>query len=169
MKVSWREVGIDVLTDVVAGALIAAGVYNFALQADFPVAGFSGIAIILYHLLGVPAGIGTILLNIPKRYVGLYFFHRHRNEILSARGRPPHEYQSKSRTTQYAHAERGKKPASFIYRKKRSYIIYNNGANEQMYQIKKMVHSLDPEAFTIIVESNEVVGEGFKEEVTNYK
>lgn len=31
--------------------------------------------------------------------------------------------------------------------------------------IKKMVHTIDPKAFTIIVESNEVVGEGFKEEI----
>ena len=30
---------------------------------------------------------------------------------------------------------------------------------------KKMVHTIDPKAFTIIVESNEVVGEGFKEEL----
>ncbi len=35
--------------------------------------------------------------------------------------------------------------------------------NKQMYAIKKMVHEIDPKAFTIIVESNEVVGEGFKE------
>ena len=35
--------------------------------------------------------------------------------------------------------------------------------NKQMYTIKKMVHTIDPKAFTIIVESNEVVGEGFKE------
>ena len=37
--------------------------------------------------------------------------------------------------------------------------------NKQMYTIKKMVHTIDPKAFTIIVESNEVVGEGFKEEL----
>ena len=37
--------------------------------------------------------------------------------------------------------------------------------NKQMYTIKKMVHTIDPKAFTIIVESNEVVGEGFKEEI----
>ena len=36
--------------------------------------------------------------------------------------------------------------------------------NKQMYAIKKMVHKIDPQAFTIIMESNEVVGEGFKEE-----
>ena len=38
--------------------------------------------------------------------------------------------------------------------------------NKQMYTIKKMVHQIDPKAFTIIVESNEVVGEGFKEEIS---
>ena len=37
--------------------------------------------------------------------------------------------------------------------------------NKQMYTIKKMVRRIDPQAFTIIMESNEVVGEGFKEEV----
>ena len=35
---------------------------------------------------------------------------------------------------------------------------------DRMYTIKKMVHKIDPQAFTIIMESNEVVGEGFKEE-----
>ena len=39
--------------------------------------------------------------------------------------------------------------------------------NKQMYTIKKMVHTIDPKAFTIIVESNEVVGEEFKEEITD--
>ena len=39
--------------------------------------------------------------------------------------------------------------------------------NKQMYTIKKMVHTIDPKAFTIIVESNEVVGEGFKEELND--
>ena len=38
--------------------------------------------------------------------------------------------------------------------------------NKQMYTIKKMVHKIDPKAFTIIMESNEVVGEGFKEEIS---
>ena len=38
--------------------------------------------------------------------------------------------------------------------------------NKQMYTIKKMVRKIDPKAFTIIMESNEVVGEGFKEEIS---
>lgn len=35
--------------------------------------------------------------------------------------------------------------------------------NKEMYQIKRRVHEIDPDAFTMIVESNEVVGEGFQE------
>ena len=52
-KIDWKELGIDVLVDIVAGIIIAIGVYNFALNANFPVAGFSGIAIVLYHLFGI--------------------------------------------------------------------------------------------------------------------
>lgn len=34
--------------------------------------------------------------------------------------------------------------------------------NKQMYAIKRLAREIDPQAFTVIVESNEVVGEGFK-------
>ena len=34
--------------------------------------------------------------------------------------------------------------------------------NKQMYTIKKIAHHIDPKAFTIIMESNEVLGEGLK-------
>ena len=78
-KMNWKELMIDVLVDIVAGMIIAIGIYNFALNANFPVAGFSGIAIILYHLLGIPVGAGTILLNIPVsilcyKFLGKKFF-----------------------------------------------------------------------------------------------
>ena len=36
--------------------------------------------------------------------------------------------------------------------------------NKQMYTIRRIVREVDPSAFTVIMESNEVVGEGFKEE-----
>ena len=39
--------------------------------------------------------------------------------------------------------------------------------NKQMYTIKKMVRQIDPQAFTVIMDSNEVVGEGFKEEISD--
>ena len=62
-KFDWKELGIDLLVDLAAGMLGAVGIYNFALNANFPVAGFSGIAIILYHLFKIPVGAGMIQLN----------------------------------------------------------------------------------------------------------
>ena len=78
-KFDWKELGIDLLVDLAAGMLGAVGIYNFALNANFPVAGFSGIAIILYHLFKIPVGAGMILLNIPVtifcyKYLGKTFF-----------------------------------------------------------------------------------------------
>ena len=70
---------MDILIDIAAGMVIAIGIYNFALYANFPVAGFSGMAIILYHLLGIPVGAGTIILNVPVaifcyKFLGRTFF-----------------------------------------------------------------------------------------------
>ena len=75
---SWKIL-MDVAVDVAAGALIGAGLYNFALYGDFPVAGFTGIAVILFHLTGRPIGAGTLLLNVPVaffcfRFLGKGFF-----------------------------------------------------------------------------------------------
>lgn len=64
-KINLKEFTIDVLVDIVGGLLIAIGVYNFAANAGFPVAGISGIALIFYHLFGLPIGTVTIALNIP--------------------------------------------------------------------------------------------------------
>lgn len=78
-SINWKETGIDILVDIFAGMVIAIGIYNFALNANFPVAGFSGMAIILCHLLGIPVGAGTILLNVPVavfcyKFLGRTFF-----------------------------------------------------------------------------------------------
>ena len=51
------------------------------------------------------------------------------------------------------------------YSKEKKDVVMCACNNKQMYTIKKMVHKIDPQAFTIIMESNEVVGEGFKEEI----
>ncbi|HZW49834.1 MAG TPA: DUF2179 domain-containing protein, partial [Bacillota bacterium] len=34
--------------------------------------------------------------------------------------------------------------------------------NKEMFLVEKVVKQIDPKAFTIILESNEVLGEGFK-------
>lgn len=73
------EAGRQALWECLGSMLIAVGVYNFAVQAEFPMTGFSGISIILYRLLNVPIGLSTVLLNIPVallcyRLLGRRFF-----------------------------------------------------------------------------------------------
>ena len=274
---SLKEFGADILVDVAGGMMIAVGVYNFALHAIFPVAGFSGIAIILYHLLGIPVGIGTILLNVPVavlcyKFLGKNFFLKslksiiissiltvyEGNRFLAAlcmgvlcgtgfaiifmRGSSTggQDFITLSVKKIYPHfslgfitfvldmvtivmgsvivfqevdgfiygiivtylmanvmdrimygvyegkmtlivTERGAEVASRIdeYSGRGSTILQGRGSysgrekdvvmcacnNKQMYAIKKLVREIDPKAFTVIMESNEVVGEGFKESV----
>lgn len=55
----------QVVTEITGSIFVAAAIYNFALNANFPMTGFSGISIILYRLFGLPVGLSTILLNVP--------------------------------------------------------------------------------------------------------
>ena len=81
-KYSLRKVktfAVQFIWEFIGSVFIAAGIYNFAVQAKFPMTGFSGISIILYRLLNVPIGLSTILLNIPLaiicyRLLGKKFF-----------------------------------------------------------------------------------------------
>ncbi len=284
-KVNWKEAGLDLLVDIVAGMVIAIGVYNFALNANFPVAGFSGIAIIMYHLLGLPVGAGTIILNIPVaifcyKFLGRNFFLKSiKSMIISSilmdyvapylpvydgsrllaalcmgvlcgigyamifmRGSStggqdfisvaikkvrPHMtlgiitfaldiltiilgsvlvfkdvdgliygiivtylmaivmdrimYGIDEGKMTFIVTEHGEDVAEQIdeysgrgstilkgmgsYSKQKKDVVMCACNNKQMYTIKKMVRQIDPQAFTIIMESNEVVGEGFKEEI----
>ena len=59
------EAVTDLLYETIGSILIAFAVHNFALAAEFPMTGFSGIAIILNRFLRVPIGLSTILLNLP--------------------------------------------------------------------------------------------------------
>lgn len=284
-NINWRETGIDILVDIAAGMVIAIGVYNFALNANFPVAGFSGLAIIMYHLLGLPVGLGTIILNIPVaifcyKFLGRNFFLKslksmvissvlmdyvapllpvyEGSRLLAAlcmgvlcgigyamifmRGSStggqdfisvaikkvrPHMtlgiitfaldiitiilgsvlvfkdvdgfiygvivtylmaivmdrimYGIDEGKMTFIVTEHGDDVAEQIdeysgrgstilkgmgsYSKEKKDVVMCACNNKQMYTIKKMVHKIDPQAFTIIMESNEVVGEGFKEEI----
>lgn len=80
-KLDLKTLGVDLLVDIIASICIAAGVHNFALYADLPMSGFTGIALILYHLISLPIGIGILLLNIPVaifcyKYLGKVFFYK---------------------------------------------------------------------------------------------
>lgn len=280
-----KQFGIDILVDIIGGIFIAVGLYNFALNANFPVAGFSGIAIILYHLIDLPIGVGTILLNIPVailcyKFLGKSFFLKSIKTIIISsilidyiaplfpaydgsrllaaicmgvccgagyaiifmRGSSTggQDFITMSLKKIYPHlsigfitfsldiitiiigsilvfkdidgfiygvivtylmaivmnkimygidegkmtlviTEHGQNVAKQIekYAGRGSTIIQGRGSysglpkdivicacnNKQMYSIKKIVREIDPKAFTIIVESNEVVGEGFKEDI----
>lgn len=77
----------DVLIDLVGGLLIAIGIYNFAVEAMFPMTGISGIALIFYHLFEIPIGAFTLFLNIPialicYRILGRAFFLRSVKSII---------------------------------------------------------------------------------------
>ena len=60
-----KDFAIQLAWEFIGSVFIAAGIYNFAVQAKFPMTGFSGISIILYRLLNIPIGLSTIALNIP--------------------------------------------------------------------------------------------------------
>lgn len=60
-----KELAVDILMDIAGGILIALGTYNFAAAAEFPMVGFNGIGLILYHLFGLPIGTVVLILNIP--------------------------------------------------------------------------------------------------------
>ena len=80
---SWymKKWSIDILIDIIGGIFIAVGTYNFAAAAEFPVVGLNGIALIFYHLFGLPIGRVALILNIPIalfcfRILGRNFFLR---------------------------------------------------------------------------------------------
>ncbi|MDD6619237.1 MAG: YitT family protein [Clostridiales bacterium] len=78
-NINYKTMAVDFGADVAGGILIAAGTYNFAANADFPMVGVNGIALIFYHLFGTPIGLVAFLLNIPIaiccfRILGRTFF-----------------------------------------------------------------------------------------------
>ena len=78
-KNTIENIARQLFWEIVGSILVAAAVYNFAVQAAFPMTGFVGIALILYRLFSIPIGLSTILLNIPVallcyRLLGKRFF-----------------------------------------------------------------------------------------------
>ena len=65
-SVCIEEWGKDLLADVAGATLFSAGVYSFAVNADFAPGGITGLAILAHHFLpSLPIGTLTVLLNIP--------------------------------------------------------------------------------------------------------
>jgi uncharacterized membrane-anchored protein YitT (DUF2179 family) len=68
-KIKYKKQLKQIATEIVGSAFVAAAIYNFALNADFPMTGFSGISIILYHLFKLPIGFSSVILNIPVIFI----------------------------------------------------------------------------------------------------
>lgn len=82
-----KKWSIDIAIDIIGGILIALATYNFAAASEFPVVGVNGIALIFYHLWGLPIGKVALLLNIPIaifcfRILGRSFFLRSVRTII---------------------------------------------------------------------------------------
>ena len=82
-----KELTKDLAYDIVGSLLIAIGIYNFALYANLPLAGISGICLIIYKITGLPIGVGTVILNIPiailcYKLLGRKFFFRSIKSML---------------------------------------------------------------------------------------
>ena len=78
-RLKIKNIVKQMMWEILGSICIAAGIYNFAVQAEFPMTGFSGISIILYRLFGMPIGLSTVLLNVPLaiicyRLLGKKFF-----------------------------------------------------------------------------------------------
>lgn len=279
-----KELFKDICIDVIGGLLIAIGIFNFAVNAQFPMTGISGIALIFYYLFQTPIGTMTMILNVPialmcYRILGRTFFIRSIKSIIitsvimdtvapllpmysgdrllaaictgvlaglgyaiiymnnsstggvdfitmSIRAKKPHISLGKIvfavdvtvvllggfilrevdgviygimlsyimsnvvdklmygidagkmtlivTTKGYEMAEKIEaltgRGATLLhgkgsYSKEDKDIVMCASNNKQMYQIKKIAKSVDPSAFTVIMESNEVLGEGFKLEI----
>lgn len=78
-KINFNKWIKQFLTEILGSFFVAIAIYNFALNADFPMTGFSGISIILNRLFAFPIGLSNILLNVPValfsyRFLGKRFF-----------------------------------------------------------------------------------------------
>ena len=79
MKRSAMDTVKQICWEIIGSILVAIGICNFAVPAELPMTGFSGISIILYRLWNIPIGLSTALLNIPVaiwswRLLGRRFF-----------------------------------------------------------------------------------------------
>lgn len=78
---NWKQHTVQLCSEIGGSFLMAVGLNNFAMAAQLPLVGFSGVAFILNYLFGIPVGWAIILLNIPVavlcfRVLGKGFFVR---------------------------------------------------------------------------------------------
>lgn len=80
-QTGWKKEIKPFFMELLGGILIAIAIDSFAVNANFPLTGFSGIAMIFYRLFHMPMGASLVLLNIPLallcyKLLGKEFFFR---------------------------------------------------------------------------------------------
>ncbi len=65
-----RKTRSKILKQAIGSELVSLGTYNFAIVAQLPLAGFTGVVFILKHLFCTPAGWTIIDLNIAAAVLG---------------------------------------------------------------------------------------------------
>lgn len=68
-KTNWKQKITPFLMETLGGLLVAVSIDSFAVNAEFPMTGFSGIALIFNRLLGMPIGATILLLNVPLAFL----------------------------------------------------------------------------------------------------
>ena len=72
MNKNLNRIAVDCLYELAGCALFAAGAYNVALMAEFPLTGVAGITMIIYRLFGIKMGIMNLIINIPLMIIGIF-------------------------------------------------------------------------------------------------
>jgi uncharacterized membrane-anchored protein YitT (DUF2179 family) len=89
-KQKMYNLTIDTFYDIIGSILYAAGIYTFALSANFAPGGISGLSIIINHFTKIPIGTCSLLLNIPiiiisyKLLGKLFLFKSLKTMVISA-------------------------------------------------------------------------------------
>ena len=66
LRKKWlREEVTDIGAEIAGNLLISLAICSFVLQADIPLSGFSGVALLLYRFFRLPIGVTTLVMNIP--------------------------------------------------------------------------------------------------------
>ena len=69
IQIDWKEETKSFLLETLGGFLAAVAIDCFAINAEFPMTGFSGIALIFNRLFHMPIGTTIILINIPLAFL----------------------------------------------------------------------------------------------------